>query len=215
MSRCPLRLQSSLYVVQQGCCTNSKDSNTLILKQDIYPIERRSFAMGVVLVCSAPKSCDSPNPYTSLCNQSARLVCISTNETQSTTHNLLGGPIAGGFIAQRLGWRWVRNVPQFHLLNLHFTKLSMCKANAFSWCQTYWILIIASGVVTTLITLFMFESYAPAILEKKTKRLRKGLGREDLRSKLTLQITKGQLIRRSLIRPIKVRFLRSVIAAMD
>jgi hypothetical protein len=63
---------------------------------------------------------------------------------------------------------------------------------------------MASGVVTTLITFLMFESYAPAILEKKTIRLRKELGREDLRSKLTLQITKSQLIKRSLIRPLKL-----------
>jgi hypothetical protein len=59
-------------------------------------------------------------------------------------------------------------------------------------------------VVTTLITFFMVESYAPAILERKTKRLRKQLGREDLRSKLTLQITKAQLMKRSLVRPIKL-----------
>jgi hypothetical protein len=63
---------------------------------------------------------------------------------------------------------------------------------------------MASGVVTTLITFLMIEPYAPAILEKKTRRLRKELGREDLRSKLTLQITNAELMKRSLIRPVKL-----------
>jgi MFS family permease len=85
------------------------------------------------------------------------------------------GPICGGFIAQRLGWRWA-----------------------------YWILIIASGVMTTLLTFFMNECYAPEILKRKTKRLRKELGREDLKSKLTLDISKSAYIKRSLHRPIKL-----------
>jgi hypothetical protein len=50
----------------------------------------------------------------------------------------------------------------------------------------------------------MSECYAPAILERKTRRLRKSLNRPDLRSKLALPITKLQLVKRSLIRPTKL-----------
>ncbi|KAF2431754.1 MFS general substrate transporter [Tothia fuscella] len=121
---------------------------------DIYPVEQRSFAMGIVLFVQ------SVSPA--------------------------AGPICGGFIAQRLGWRWA-----------------------------YWILIIASGVVTILITFLMAESYAPAIVEKKTQRLRKELEREDLRSKLALEVTGLVLLKRSLVRPIKLLTRSPAVIAMS
>ncbi|KAF2099939.1 membrane transporter [Rhizodiscina lignyota] len=110
---------------------------------DLYHIERRGFAMGIVFI----------------------IQCLSPAI----------GPICGGFIAQQLGWRWA-----------------------------YWILLIASGVVTTIITFVMPECYAPTVLDRKTKRLRKELGRNDLRSVLALPVTKGELMKRSLIRPMKL-----------
>lgn len=110
---------------------------------DLYPIERRSFAMAIILV------------------------------VQALSPAL--GPICGGFIAESLGWRW-----------------------------TYWILLIASGIVTLLITFFMHECYAPTILAAKTARLRKELNRPELTSKLSLPITHRELMKRSLIRPIKL-----------
>ena len=117
---------------------------------DIYPIERRSFAMGIVLIVQ------SVSPA--------------------------AGPLCGGFIAQQLSWRWV-----------------------------YWILIIASGVVTIVSTFYFRECYAPAVLDEKVKKLRKELGREDLKSKLALQITGKELLKVSLIRPLKL-LTRSPIA---
>lgn len=50
----------------------------------------------------------------------------------------------------------------------------------------------------------MFEPYAPAILEKKARRLRKELNRPDLQSKLALQVSKSELLKRSLLRPLKL-----------
>ncbi|KAF2666582.1 synaptic vesicle transporter [Microthyrium microscopicum] len=110
---------------------------------DMYPVERRSFAMAIVLVVQ------SVSPA--------------------------AGPIAGGFIAQQLSWRW-----------------------------TYWILLIFSAFITTLITFFMHECYGPAILERKTRRLRKELNRPELRSKMALPVTKWGLLKRSLYRPMKL-----------
>jgi multidrug resistance protein len=120
---------------------------------DLYPIERRSFAMAIVLM------------------------------VQSVSPAV--GPICGGFISQRLSWRW-----------------------------TYWILIMASGLVTVLATFFFHECYGPAVLQKKTNRLRKELGRDDLHSKLALRVSRGELLKRSLTRPLKL-LTRSPVAFLN
>ncbi|KAH7392747.1 putative MFS multidrug transporter [Pyrenochaeta sp. MPI-SDFR-AT-0127] len=84
------------------------------------------------------------------------------------------GPIIGGFISQNLGWRWA-----------------------------YWIMLMATGPLNILMFFFMRESNHPTILEKKVARLRKELGRDDLRSQLEMQLPPGQVLTRSLVRPIK------------
>jgi len=94
------------------------------------------------------------------------------------------GPICGGFIAERLGWRWA-----------------------------YWILVSVAGTVTILITIFMKESNITILLQRKTARLSHDLDRHDLAPLLQLKLTKGELIRRSLIRPIKL-LTRSPIALL-
>jgi hypothetical protein len=83
-----------------------------------------------------------------------------------------------------------------------------------SWRWTYWILLAGSGVVTILSTFFFHECYSPAILARKTKRLRKELGRDDLHSKLALRITRKELLKRSLIRPLKL-LTRSPVAFLN
>jgi hypothetical protein len=55
-----------------------------------------------------------------------------------------------------------------------------------------------------LMFFFMRESNHPTILEKKTRRLRKELGREDLRSQLEIKLPPRQVLTRSLVRPVKV-----------
>lgn len=85
------------------------------------------------------------------------------------------GPIAGGFISQQLGWRWA-----------------------------YWILLCFTGVTTALLTVFMHESYAIAVLMQKTHRLRKELSRPELESQLQLRGTPKEIFLRSLIRPTKL-----------
>ncbi|KAJ4369036.1 hypothetical protein N0V83_006118 [Neocucurbitaria cava] len=80
----------------------------------------------------------------------------------------------GGFITQNLGWRWA-----------------------------YWIMIMATGPLNILMFIFMRESNHPTILAKKTARLRKELGRDDLRSQLEMKLPPRQVLARSLVRPIK------------
>lgn len=64
------------------------------------------------------------------------------------------GPIIGGYISQKASWRWC-----------------------------FWVTAIFSGVVT-MVSVFLFkESYAPVILHRKAKQLRKSTGNKDLYTK--------------------------------
>ena len=60
------------------------------------------------------------------------------------------GPLVGGFLSDALGWRWL-----------------------------YWIQLIAAGFVYILITFTVPETYAPTILAKRAKKLRKTTGNSD------------------------------------
>jgi MFS family permease len=63
------------------------------------------------------------------------------------------GPIAGGFIGETIGWRWV-----------------------------FWVLLMISAVVSGGIEVLNRETYASVLIRWKTVRLAKELGRPDLRS---------------------------------
>lgn len=88
------------------------------------------------------------------------------------------GPVCGGFLAEAKGWRWV-----------------------------FWILAIFIGVNLIATILFTPETYAPKILEWKTRRLRKETGNLDLHSRLDSGIPASELLTRSLIRPVKMFFI--------
>ncbi|KAF2708406.1 MFS general substrate transporter [Pleomassaria siparia CBS 279.74] len=92
------------------------------------------------------------------------------------------GPIAGGFISQYLGWRWA-----------------------------YWILLMGSGPLNIAMFVFMQESNHPTILKRKTRRLKKELGRNDLHSHLEMRLPPREVLARSIARPVKFLF-RSPIA---
>lgn len=91
------------------------------------------------------------------------------------------GPIAGGFISQYLSWRWA-----------------------------YWVLLMGSGPLNVAMLLFMNESNHPTILMKKTERLKKELGREDLHSHLEMRLPPREVLVRSIVRPIKVSCLSRI-----
>jgi multidrug resistance protein len=65
----------------------------------------------------------------------------------------VAGPNAGGFMGETIGWRWV-----------------------------FWVVMIASGVVSFGIEILNRETYAAVLIRRKTARLSKELGRSDLRS---------------------------------
>lgn len=68
-------------------------------------------------------------------------------------------------------------------------------------------------MVTVPVNVLMFwylrESNHPTILERKTRRLRKDLGRDDLHSQLEMKLPPREVLVRSLMRPMKVNTYRS------
>jgi multidrug resistance protein len=85
------------------------------------------------------------------------------------------GPVVGGVIQSKLGWRWV-----------------------------FWVLTIVSGVVTVAMAAFGRETFAPVLLQRKTLAIRKETGDERWRSKLDSGLPHKELLKRSLLRPLKM-----------
>jgi len=61
-----------------------------------------------------------------------------------------------------------------------------------------------SGPLNVVMIFFMRESNHPTILETKTKRLKKELGRDDLHSQLEMRLPPREVLARSIVRPVKV-----------
>ncbi|KAI9164004.1 Efflux pump radE [Paramyrothecium foliicola] len=86
------------------------------------------------------------------------------------------GPVAGGFVVEHIGWRWV-----------------------------YWIIAIAAGVISVFCLLTLRETYPPTLLQAKVKRLRKSTGNGELYSAADDRtITNAQHITRAIVRPMKM-----------
>jgi multidrug resistance protein len=85
------------------------------------------------------------------------------------------GPVVGGFLASAKGWRWV-----------------------------FWLIVIISGFLAVVLFFSMRETYAPLLLERKTRRLRKETGNQQLRSKLDAGLTSKDYFKRGILRPLKM-----------
>ncbi|EED19643.1 bicyclomycin resistance protein, putative [Talaromyces stipitatus ATCC 10500] len=96
------------------------------------------------------------------------------------------GPIAGGFLSQSEGWKWI-----------------------------FWVLAIASGVITVGHIIFCHETSAVVILNRKVKRLQKETGNMNLRSKLDRQISNTEVLKRAIVRPAKLTILSPISVLMS
>lgn len=96
------------------------------------------------------------------------------------------GPIAGAYLVQDAGWRWVFRV-----------------------------LTIVAGVMTVATFLTMRESYAPTVLQKKVQRLRKETGNENLRSKLDKGLSPKEIFLRAIVRPLKMLCLSPIVFSLS
>jgi MFS family permease len=92
------------------------------------------------------------------------------------------GPIIGGFIAQRAGWRWV-----------------------------FWVLLCACGTMTMGNIFLNSETNPSVLIHQKTRRLRKELGRPDLQSAYEMSQghhanRKLSILARGISRPLRMLF---------
>ncbi|KAI1379592.1 MFS general substrate transporter [Hypoxylon crocopeplum] len=95
------------------------------------------------------------------------------------------GPIAGGYLIQAAGWRWV-----------------------------YWLIVILSGILVPLSFVFLRETFPPVLLEGKTRRLRKETGNPNLRSKLTGRLSPKDQFKLAIVRPMKLLLVTPIVTLM-
>ncbi|KAL9094175.1 MAG: hypothetical protein Q9165_003590 [Trypethelium subeluteriae] len=82
------------------------------------------------------------------------------------------GPACGGWISQRASWRW-----------------------------NFYVIAIFHGVIAVAAVLVLRESYAPTLLYRKTERLRKETGNNQLRSKLESDVSTAERFKMAILRP--------------
>ena len=86
----------------------------------------------------------------------------------------IAGPIIGGFVYQYLGWRWIN-----------------------------WIVLICSGLSFGLMFVVK-ETYAPALLRKRTRRIQKETGDERWWCRYDHEETGLQILKSNMIRPLRM-----------
>ncbi|PSN68463.1 rade putative MSF transporter [Corynespora cassiicola Philippines] len=91
------------------------------------------------------------------------------------------GPVAGGFLTQDAGWRWL-----------------------------FWLVAISGGAAALLAVIFLRESNPAVLLKRKALRLQKETGNLKLRSKMDQGLTTKELLVRAVVRPTKLLFLSPV-----
>lgn len=96
------------------------------------------------------------------------------------------GPVCGGFLSAAYGWRWI-----------------------------FWVLAIAVAVVSFIALFTIHETYAPVLLARKTRQLRKETGNMNLRSKLELGLPPKEVFVRAIARPTKLLFLSPICSLMS
>ena len=111
------------------------------------------------------------------------------------------GPVAGGYLSQAKGWRWV-----FWVI-----------AIAVSPTRIPLVLLLnyQAAAITISAFFFMRETYAPVLLERKTKKLQKETGNINLKSKLASPITTTQFWWLSIVRPMKMLVFSPIVLALS
>ncbi|KAF4209221.1 hypothetical protein CNMCM8980_005200 [Aspergillus fumigatiaffinis] len=93
------------------------------------------------------------------------------------------GPIAGGYLSEAAGWRWV-----------------------------FWLLVVMSGVALLFATILQSETFEPVLLQRRIKQRRKETGDRILRSISARRIDPKQNMDQSIVRPLKLLALSPIVA---
>ncbi|KAF4625947.1 hypothetical protein G7Y89_g12215 [Cudoniella acicularis] len=96
------------------------------------------------------------------------------------------GPIIGGFLAEAKGWRWV-----------------------------FWLQVIVASVLLILGCLMLRETYAPVLLDRKTRQLKSETGNEELRSSLHDPSSTKQMFSRAIFRPLKMLLFSPIVSLLS
>ncbi|KAI0424993.1 major facilitator superfamily domain-containing protein [Xylaria sp. FL1042] len=98
------------------------------------------------------------------------------------------GPIVGGFVTQDVGWRW-----------------------------TFRIILILSGLLSVATVVFMRETNSSVLLRRKTRRLIRETGNEDLVPKATSDDLRSpsQVLRKAIIRPAKMLLFSPLVSLLS
>ncbi len=72
-----------------------------------------------------------------------------------------------------------------------------------------------AGAITLVAFVLLRETYPPTLLERKTKRLRKQTGNQNLRSKLAPDLTPGALFKIAIFRPMKMLVFSPIVLALS
>lgn len=91
------------------------------------------------------------------------------------------GPVIGGFMTDALGWRWV-----------------------------FWFITIFAGILTAAMLVFSHETYAPVLLERKLKTLRRETGNLHLYSALDRGLSPLDRVKLATVRPAKLLLLSPI-----
>ncbi|RWA10595.1 hypothetical protein EKO27_g4499 [Xylaria grammica] len=98
----------------------------------------------------------------------------------------VAGPIIGGFVTQAVGWRW-----------------------------TFRIILIVSGLQGLATLLFMRETHATVLLQRKTARLIKETGNNKLMPRAASSETPKQVLLRAIVRPAKMIIFSPIVLLLS
>ncbi|KAI8626299.1 major facilitator superfamily domain-containing protein [Xylariaceae sp. FL1651] len=96
------------------------------------------------------------------------------------------GPIIGGFVTQAVGWRW-----------------------------TFRIILILAGLLAAATILFMRETNATVLLQRKTERLVRETGNSKLTPKGATSETPRQIIIKAIVRPVKMLIFSPIVLLLS
>jgi len=135
-------------------------------------------------VAGAAMISNSPGSVADITNENYRALAFSV-WSLGPMNGPVVGPVAGGFVAQYLGWRW-----------------------------TNWLVMILGGV-SFFMCAAIKETYAPALLQKKAARMRKQTDDDRWWSRYDQRLSVIEILKVNLSRPFVLTFTEPILWFWD